>query len=175
MKLHVVSRCTFIVLVTAIFASSTFASEVSVIAAPATSQIKSFREWKGSLVQDSQQKISSIKEGLKKQRQSASAIGSDPNLKNKSQSEAGINQNLQNIQTLLEKEQNQLSNVQDLTIADYFVGYLIKQKSLDKAIKEVSMRLSADEVAELMTAYANNFFSTQPASVGASPRAGSGQ
>lgn len=168
MKLHVVSKSMFVVLVTALFALNVQAIDVS-----GSVSIKSFREWKSTLVLECEQKISAIKEGLRKQRQSASA--QDPNLKNRSGSEAGINQNLQNIQAQLEKEQNQLSTIQDLTIADYFVGYLIKQKSLDKAIKEVSMRLTADEVAELMTAYANNFFSTKPASYGAPPRAGSGQ
>ncbi len=48
----------------------------------------------------------------------------------------------------------------DLTVADYFAGYLTKQKNQAQAIKEVSGRLSADEVAELMTIYANSVFGT---------------
>ncbi len=50
----------------------------------------------------------------------------------------------------------------DLTMADYFAGYLTKQADRAEAIKQVSSRLSAGEVAELMTIYANSVFGTQP-------------
>ncbi len=46
----------------------------------------------------------------------------------------------------------------ELTVADYFAGYLTKQRNQAQAIKEVSGRLSPDEVAELMTIYANSVF-----------------
>ncbi len=54
----------------------------------------------------------------------------------------------------------QAEMAKDLTVADYFAGYLTKQKNQVQAIKEVSGRLSADEVAELMTIYANSVFGT---------------
>jgi hypothetical protein len=57
-------------------------------------------------------------------------------------------------------EQQHLAH--DLTVADYFAGYLTKQKNQADAIKQVSRQLSADEVAELMTVYANSAFGTQP-------------
>ena len=53
----------------------------------------------------------------------------------------------------------------DLTLADYFAGYLTKQRDQAQAIKEVSGRLSPEEVAELMTIYANSVFGSHaPAS-----------
>lgn len=98
-------------------------------------------------------KIKSIKEKL----------GTDPNspIRN-SGTEAGLNKEL-------EREILTLSLTQDLTISDYFVGYLTRQASLDSAIKDVAVKLTADEVAELMAAYAENFFqvksqSTKPSS-----------
>ena len=48
--------------------------------------------------------------------------------------------------------------VDELTVADYFAGYLTKQRNQAQAIKEVAGRLSPDEVAELMTIYANSVF-----------------
>lgn len=53
----------------------------------------------------------------------------------------------------------------DLTVADYFAGYLTKQKDQASAIREVSGRLSPDEVAELMMIYANSVFGTHPSQI----------
>ncbi len=55
----------------------------------------------------------------------------------------------------------QAEMAKDLTVADYFAGYLTKQKDQAQAIKEVSGRLSPDEVAELMTIYANSVFGSR--------------
>ncbi len=52
----------------------------------------------------------------------------------------------------------QAIQAEELTVADYFAGYLTKQRNQAQAIKEVSGRLSPDEVAELMTIYANSVF-----------------
>ncbi len=131
---------------------------------PAVYPIKSYREWKSSMIGESEIKVKTLKENFLKTRTAAS----------QSATEAGVNLNLQNIQYMLDKEELQLSLAQDLSISDYFVGYLTKQKSLNSAIKEVSGRLTADEVAELMTAYANNFFSSLPAPTIQAPRADSG-
>lgn len=114
-----------------------------------SSGVLSYREWKNSKIHDAQMKIKSIKEKL----------GSDPNslIKN-SGTEAGLGKEL-------EREILTLSLTQDLTISDYFVGYLTRQASLDSAIKDVAVKLSADEVAELMAAYAENFFQVKSQSL----------
>ena len=57
----------------------------------------------------------------------------------------------------LEKEELNLSNLKELGISDYYVGYLLKQGSLEEAISAVSGRLSTEDVAELMRAYAEQF------------------
>ena len=123
---------------------------------------KSFREWKIGMAAVAQDRIKQTQALiLQKQRQAASAP-QDPNLSLKATGEAGLNQNLLELQQQAEKDQYQLSIAKDLTISDYFVGYLTKQKDLAAAIKEVSGRLSPEEVSELMYAYANNFFSSKP-------------
>ncbi len=126
------------------------------------SQIKSYREWKATILNEAELRIKNTKDSFLKTQNASSTT------------EAGLSSNLNTIQETLDKENLQLSLAKDLSISDYFVGYLIKQKSISQAIKEVSGRLSAEEVAELMTAYANNFFSSTPRSVGAAPRADSG-
>lgn len=67
-----------------------------------------------------------------------------------------------NEQVLYWRSRGQVEMAQDLTVADYFAGYLMKQKDQAQAIKEVSRRMSADEVAELMTIYAHSVFGTRP-------------
>ena len=59
----------------------------------------------------------------------------------------------------------QADMAKDLTVADYFAGYLTKQRDQSLAIKEVSGRLSPDEVAELMTIYANSVFGSHSSAV----------
>ena len=174
--LYVISNRTFVVLAIALamlFNSASFAAvlpalQLTARAGPppiqsAAAPIKSYREWKLSMIADSDLRVKSLKESLWKSRTSASSA-----------TEAGLGTHIQSIQNMIEKEELQYSLSQDLTISDYFVGYLTKQKALNLAIKEVSGRLTAEEVAELMTAYADNFFSSKPAPVIQAPRADSG-
>lgn len=136
--------------------------QVTVIHAGPSSNtaVKSYREWKQSKISEAEGRVKNLKETLLKSKGlSLSAT------------EAGLSSNLQ---TMLDKEEMLFSMAQDLTITDYFVGYLTKQKSVSQAIKEVSTRLSPEEVAELMTAYADNFFSSKPSATGQAPKADSG-
>lgn len=137
-------------------------------------KFKSFREWKNAMVSSAEMQLKQSNGAVAlKQRISASTI--DPNMIHKGSSESGLNLNLQELQKQAEKDQYQLSITKDLTISDYFVGYLTKQRDMNSAITEVSGRLSPEEIAELMAAYANNFFSSRP-STGLMPaRAGSNE
>lgn len=121
-----------------------------------TSGVQSYREWKNQKVYDAQMKIKNIKD----------KIGIDPNLSASKggSSEAGLSREL-------ERETLNLSLTQDLTISDYFVGYLTRQASMDSAIKDVSLRLSSDEVAELMSAFADKLYQAKPTSPKASSAA----
>jgi hypothetical protein len=136
------------------------------------SGVQSFREWKSSKVRDAELKVKLLKQKVKPET-AVIRNTQDPNLTVKSGiSEAGLNQELH---AQLEREILNLSLTHDLTMTDYFVGYLTKQNSIDVAIRDISGRLSAEEVAELMSAYAQNFFQTRPASVKVAPRADSSQ
>lgn len=103
------------------------------------SQVQSYREWKNTMVGAAESRVQKIKLSLEKQRQLAGS-NLDPNLKNQ-----------------LSKEQLQITIAGELTISDYFAGYLNKQNNLQMAINSVAGKLSSEEVAELMSAYAYNF------------------
>lgn len=125
--------------------------------------VQSYHEWKKTKIHDAQNKIKNLKE----------KIETDPNLKYKSMStEAGL---VADLNRDLEQEILNLSLTQDLSISDYFVGYLTKQSSLESAIKDVSVRLNPEEVAELMLAYAENFLQSRPAAMKPVLRADSAQ
>lgn len=172
MHVHVVSRSLMgLVLVAACLFS--VRTQAGVLPSSDQSQMqsstKSYREWKNSKISEVEVKIKSLKEKLGLQR----SFAADPNLllKDSKTSEGGLAEDLKN---QLDREMLNLSLARDLTISDYFVGYLTKQNSLDLAIKDVSGRLSSEEVAELMAAYAQNFFQTKPNAVKSSPSADSG-
>lgn len=138
-------------------------------------RFKSFREWKNTMVSSAEIQLKQSNGAIAlKQRLSASA-GVDPNIAAKGNTESGLNSNLQELQKQAEKDQYQLSITKDLTISDYFVGYLTKQRDMSAAITEVSGRLTPEEIAELMAAYANNFFASRAQAGTATSRAGSNQ
>ncbi|MBC7420946.1 MAG: hypothetical protein H7328_09470 [Bdellovibrio sp.] len=181
MKLYVNSICTFVVLAaslslltsaTAPISAPIAATTLAGPPAPALPTVKSYREWKASMVTEAEARLKTTREIILSKRRGAAS--KDPNLAaGNSNLESGLNNDLQTMHSKFEKESLQLSMAHDLTISDYFVGYLTKQRELDKAIREVSSRLSAEEVAELMSAYANNFFSSKPTGAKAAPQADS--
>jgi hypothetical protein len=104
--------------------------------------VQSYREWKSTMVGAAELRVQKIKLSLEKQQRS---IGEslDPNLKYQ-----------------LSREQLQATIAGELTISDYFAGYLNKQKNMQDAIALVAEKLTKDEVAELMSAYAYSFNKT---------------
>ena len=145
MKLYIFSYRTLLIAVMslAVLAPSSSYSFTSALpqSQNVSSGVLSYREWKSSKISEAQLKIKTIKE----------KIIVDPNMPIKTLgTEAGLSKEL-------EREILNLSVTQDLTISDYFVGYLTRQSSLETAIKDVSPRLTPDEVAELMSAFAEHF------------------
>ncbi|HWU44632.1 MAG TPA: hypothetical protein VN132_14370, partial [Bdellovibrio sp.] len=142
------------------------------VAAPAAvSHVKSYREWKRELVQDAQSKVNSLKTQIEARRLGrTSAVGMDPNLNHVKGLEATFvhDATLDKLEKDLRAEQYDLDVANDLTVTDYFVGYLTKVQDKKAAFQEVAGKLSADEVAELMTAYANSVFGAHSADFPAS-------
>lgn len=149
-------------------------SSPSIVTDDQVNNVKSYHEWKRAKISDIENKIKSLKDKINSHnlRNIGSAKGQDPNLA-KTEFESGLSADLQK---QLEQEMLSLSMSRDLTISDYFVGYLTKQTSLELSIREVSARMTPAEVAELMVAFAEHFFQTRPAqAVKSKLRADSGQ
>ena len=141
-KLHVVCSCTLVVAMTLFsFAPQAYSKPVvtNMTKEQTLANYKSYKEWKSQMVDQAQARLDRIKATLEQQRTTAGSKV-DPNLKNQ-----------------LAREQLQVTISGELSITDYFVGYLNKQTDVAEAIKNTSGKLSAEDVAELMTAFAYNF------------------
>ncbi len=142
----------------------------AVVAAAAVSHVKSYREWKNERVQDAQGKVISLKSQIESRRQTRAAIGVDPNLGRTRGLEAVASRDLalEKMEKDLREDQYDLDVANDLTVTDYFVGYVTKVQNKKAAFQEVAGKLSPVEVAELMNAYANSVFGAHAADLPAS-------
>lgn len=131
------------------------------LATNAGAQVKSYREWKTEKVTLAEGRVSSMKAQLAmKKSLRTMAHGADPNLANKGSLEAVALQDrsVEKLERQLRAEIYDLEVARDLSVTDYFVGYLTKVQDKKSAFNEVAGKLSPEEVAELMTAYANSVF-----------------
>ncbi|MEN0058582.1 MAG: hypothetical protein AAGB31_07090 [Bdellovibrio sp.] len=129
-------------------------------------EVKSYREWKTDQIQVAQAKISSLKAQIENKKAGRGlAAGTDPNLAKKASTEAvsSADMSVEKLERLLREEQYDLELAKDLSVTDYFVGYLTKIQDKKSAFQEVAGKLSPEEVAELMTAYANSVFGAHSA------------
>lgn len=117
---------------------------------------KSYREWKSEKVQEAQTRIDGLKTKLTDKK--------DPNIAKTSGTEATDFETTK-IETQIRREEVSLETAKELTVSDYFAGYLTKLSDKKSAFKEVAGRLTAEEVAELMAAYADSVFGTQSSSL----------
>ncbi|NUN06426.1 MAG: hypothetical protein HUU57_11765 [Bdellovibrio sp.] len=141
-------------------------------AANPVAPVKSYREWKTERVVLAEGKITSLKLQITTKKMArVAAPGVDPNLAQKAGPEASLVQDkyvVEKLERQLHEEQYALELAKDLSVTDYFVGYLTKIQDKKSAFNEVAGKLSPDEVAELMTAYANSVFGAQAGDLPAS-------
>ena len=60
----------------------------------------------------------------------------------------------------LKNSKSNVDEISELTVSDYFVGYLSRFKDQRKAFNVAAEKLDSSEVAELMTAYADSLLKT---------------
>lgn len=129
------------------------ASVGSPTAGAETAKVKSFKEWKSEKVQDALSRVTSTKTKIQV------AKSKDPNLfRRRASVEATVNLNNDELENQLQQDQAVLEMAKDLSVTDYFVGYLTKIQDKKGAFNEVAGKLTSEEVAELMNAYANSVF-----------------
>lgn len=121
--------------------------------------VKSYREWKRAKVVDAQNRLEGRKLSLNHRKR-------DPNVRKKVGFE-GQDIEGTRLLTQIRNDEMELETALELTVSDYFAGYLTKLSNKN-VYKDVAGRLSPDEVAELMAAYANSVFGTQTGQLPAS-------
>ncbi|XGC80948.1 hypothetical protein ACES2L_00440 [Bdellovibrio bacteriovorus] len=144
---------------------------VTVLSVNAGAQVKSYREWKTERVQQAHSKVLTLKAQIESKKATRTlAHGTDPNLMQKTTVEAVSTTDMavEKLERLLRAEQYDLEVAKDLSVTDYFVGYLTKVQDKKSAFNEVAGKLTPEEVAELMTAYANSVFGASTADLPAS-------
>lgn len=127
----------------------------------AGAEVKSYREWKTERIQLAQSKVLTLKSQIDVKRGvRVLATGMDPNLSHKAGLEAVPSHDISidKLERELREELYDLEVAKDLSVTDYFVGYLTKVQDKRSAFNEVAGKLSPEEVAELMNAYANSVF-----------------
>ncbi|WP_041576745.1 hypothetical protein [Bdellovibrio bacteriovorus] len=127
----------------------------------AGAEVKSYREWKTERVQQAQVKVTTLKTQIDARKGiRLAAAGTDPNMVHRGGLEAVASQDIsvEKLERELREEIYDLEVAKDLSVTDYFVGYLTKVQDKKTAFNEVAGKLSPEEVAELMTAYANSVF-----------------
>lgn len=81
-----------------------------------------------------------------------------PGVQNKTEATSGIDTSLNKLEAQLRLDLMSLELAKDLTVTDYFVGYVSKIKDKKNHMSEIAAKMSTDEVAELMNAYAQSVF-----------------
>ena len=109
------------------------------------SAVKGFKEWKRAKVVQAQYRLRESQQTLQQARKTGLQGAARPSLQLTDQ---------------VRSNEMELELAQDLTVSDYFVGYLTKLPQKN-AYREAAKRLSDEEVADLMTAYASSVFGAQ--------------
>lgn len=125
------------------------------------SGVKSYREWKAERVHYAQYRVAQVMTQLETRKMSRlTASGTDPNLTQGAALEAvpAHDISLERLERQLRDEKYSLEVAKELSVTDYFVGYLTKVQDKKSAFQEVAGKLTAEEIAELMNAYANSVF-----------------
>ncbi|MBX2987994.1 MAG: hypothetical protein KF802_08850 [Bdellovibrionaceae bacterium] len=113
----------------------------------AAESVKSYREWKNTQVSEAKGRYETVKNRLNHHKHDPGARRQKPAT--------------HRLEAQVYREKVAVETAQELTVSDYFAGYLAKMSNKNSVYKEVAGKLSPEEVAELMSAYANSVFGTQ--------------
>lgn len=114
-------------------------------------KLKSFRDWKSERISERLLKIQTVKSQIEQRKKELVSKKVD----------LQTDLTLANLEQKLQLDQFSFDLANDLSVTDYFVGYLNKVENKQSAFKELAAKMSPDEVAEIMTAYANSVFGSR--------------
>ena len=133
---------------------------VQIVPAVKFSSYKSFRQWKNEKVQDAANRLSLSRAVLESRKVAQNSI--QPAVV-KTEAVASRDIQLNQLENQMRLDLMAMDMAKDLTVTDYFVGYVNKIQEKKEFINEIAAKMSTEEVAELMTAYAQSIFGAQMA------------
>ncbi len=113
--------------------------------------LKSFREWKDERIQESAVKLNVTKAQFNIQRNIKPVAA-------KTEATIGGDISLIKLENQMRLDLISLELAKDLTVADYFVGYVSKIHDRKNSMNEIAGKMSTEEVAEMMNAYVQSIF-----------------
>lgn len=120
-----------------------FCSLISCFAFSAELSVLSFNDWKSNKVQAAQTQYSALEsEYLAKKKQNSA------------------DSQLIKLYKELKDSKSNVNELSDLSVTDYFIGYLSQFKAKKLAFQSAVTKLGPTEVSELMEAYANSLLKT---------------
>lgn len=110
-------------------------------------ELQSYKEWKNSQIQNIKTKIRKIEKSGLAPKSMVTIV----------ETEAGFDGGVETNEKL-QSEKDCLEVAKNLSVADYFAGYLSKIPNKTVAYKKIAKKLSAEEIAEIMIAYTKAAF-----------------
>ena len=129
---------------------------------------KSFKEWKNEKVQLAIKKVTITKAQIEYKKLNKQFL-------QRSESVSTKDIETDKLEAVLKNDLYSLEVAQELSVTDYFAIYLTKQDNKVDAYKEAAQKMTADEVNQLIRAYADSMFPSNgsaPASVKPGPTVG---
>lgn len=122
--------------------------------------VQSFGEWKEQKIHEVQLEVEALQAKVEANKvDTLSTKGGE-----KVKSTSALDLNLVQLKNQLINKTYSLEMAKELTVADYFAAYLTKLDNKKESFKEIAAKMTAEEVADLMSAYANAMFSSQGSS-----------
>ncbi len=125
-----------------------------------SSPVQSFGEWKEQKIHAVQLEVEALQARIEANKADASSTKGGEKVK----STTAPDPSLMQLKNQLINKTYSLEMAKELTVADYFAAYLTKLDNKKESFKEIAAKMTAEEVADLMSAYANAMFSGQGSS-----------
>lgn len=119
----------------------------------AQTAVRSFKEWKNEKVQIAIKKVTITKAQIEYKKLNRQFLQRTEVVPEK-------NVETEKLEAILKNDLYSLEVAQELGVTDYFAIYLTKQENKADAYKEAALKMSAEEVGELIKAYADSMFSS---------------
>ncbi len=130
--------------------------------------LKSYRQWKNDKIQEAMAKVTFSKSLIEVRKIAQTS-------KSKMEAVTMKDLNTTQIESQIKADLMALEMAKDLTVSDYFAGYLSKLPHRSDAVKEIAQKMTSEEVAELMMAYSNSLFGSSPAGLPVQAQQGLGR